>query len=738
MKKKRSIRLINAGDILLTILCLIGMAVALYLFWDDLNVSLAKQDEAPIAVVYFKQNTVQRRMVDRNLWERVQTSALVYEGDRIRTSELSEAVTVFADGTEIEIHENTLIQIYTQKEKAAIDFISGAITASTSGVEDETTDGRLLVKTGDKVVELNSGTVTSIAAPVSSSGKDAADKASVAVTVTKGSASVRDAQKSDSYQETAAAKSVMNVAQNSLDNLGTTARQMLATARAAAGETVSEELVAPKQVVRSGEVSLVKTVVTDQADDETAEESVSVEKRKATLYLPVSSTTVRVEQGVMPIIQTKWESNTDLTFEFARNASFTKTLFTRTYPSYQTQSYISLEDYAEPGSLFWRAYFAGDPDSIFAMGVVLVQNAPDESEQEMIDRVLNDEQSVPLKDEPDTQEEAIKAEAIRKEEEERKAREEAARLDAQREAERIEAERKAAEEAEAARLAAEKAEEERLAAEKAAEEEALRKAEEERLAAEREEQARLEAEREAAEKALTERRLAAARAAEEKRLAAEKAAAEKAAAEKAAQERAAKAEAERIAREEAERKAQEEEARRLEAQKRLEEEQARVAAQKKAQEEAARLEAERLAEQKRLAEEKLAAEQAAQLAAQREAFAASSVTLREPAAGKVLDDAFFDTNRSLTFSWTPVANASSYEVIIKQKGLFSKTILDRTVSSTSFTLRTLSDLDEGEFEWTVIGKMSDGTQSKPASGSFTVHLEPLEDIELDTSGLFHR
>ena len=733
MKKKRSIRLINAGDILLTILCLIGIAVALYLFWDDLNVSLAKQDEAPIAVVYFKQNTVQRRLVDRNLWERVQTSALVYEGDRIRTSEMSEAVTVFADGTEIEIHENTLIQIYTQKEKAAIDFISGAITATTSGIEDETTDGRLLVKTGDKVVELNSGTVTSIAAPVSSSKKDAADKTSVAVTVTKGSASVRDAQDSDSYQTVASAKSVANAAQNSIDNLSVTARQMLAAARTAAGETVSEELIAQPQVVRSGEVTLLQKDAT-----ESAVAGISAEERKATLYLPVSSTTIRVEQGVMPIIQTKWESNTDLTFEFARNASFTKTLFTRTYPSYQTQSYISLEDYAEPGSLFWRAYFAGDPDSIFAMGVVLVQNAPDESEQEMIDRVLNDEQSVPLKDEPDTQEEAIKAEAIRKEEEERKAREEAARLDAQREAERIEAERKAAEEAEAARLAAEKAEEERLAAEKAAEEEALRKAEEERLAAEREEQARLEAEREAAEKALTERRLAAARAAEEKRLAAEKAAAEKAAAEKAAQERAAKAEAERIAREEAERKAQEEEARRLEAQKRLEEEQARVVTQKKAQEEAARLEAERLAEQKRLAEEKLAAEQAAQLAAQRTAFAASSVTLREPAAGKVLDDAFFDTNRSLTFSWTPVANASSYEVIIKQKGLFSKTILDRTVSSTSFTLRTLSDLDEGEFEWTVVGKMADGTQSKPASGSFSVHLEPLEDIELDTSDLFHR
>lgn len=713
MKKKRSIRLINAGDILLTVICLIGMAIALYLFWDDLNVSLAKQDEAPIAVVYFKQNTVQRRLVDRNLWERVQTSALVYEGDRIRTSEMSEAVTVFADGTEIEIHENTLIQIYTQKEKAAIDFISGAITASASGVEDESAVSQLVIKTGDKVVELNSGSVTSIASPVYSSQKDG--ETPVAVTVTKGTASVRDALETDSYKGAAVARSVVNAARNSIDDLGMTARQMLASARVAAGSSVSEELLAPSKVVQAGEVSFVH-------DDETV--SGLAADRSATLYLPLSSTAIRLEEDIMPLIKVQWESNTALTFEFSDTAAFTKTLITRTYQPQQTQSYITLEDYASEGTLFWRAFFAGDPDSIFAMGVVLLQPAPEESKQEMIDRVLNDEGTVPVKDEPDTQEEAIKAEAVRKEEEERKAREEAARLDAQREAERVEAERRAAEEA---RLEAERIEAERLAAEQAAAE----KAEEERL----------EAEREAAEKALTERRLAAARAAEEKRLAAEKAAAERAAAEKAAAEKAAaakaaaeKAEAERLTRLEAERQAAEEAARKAEAQRRLEEEQARIEAQKKAQEEAARLEAERLAEEQRLAAERAAALSAAQ----REAFAASCTTLREPAAGKVLDDAFFDTSRSLTFSWVPLADADSYRLVIRQKGLFSKTILDRIVSDVSYTLRTLSDLDEGEFEWSVIGKMPDGTESKAASGTFSVHLEPLEDVELDTSGLFHR
>eukprot|EP01039_Chlorochromonas_danica_P007024 gene7024-7768_t len=151
------------------------------------------------------------------------------------------------------------------------------------------------------------------------------------------------------------------------------------------------------------------------------------------------------------------------------------------------------------------------------------------------------------------------------------------------EADRLEAERLAAEKAEAERLeaerlAAEKAEAERLEAERLAAEKAeAERLEAERLAAEKAEAERLEAERLAAEKAEAERL-------EAERLAAEKAEAERLEAERLAAE---KAEAERL---EAERLAAEKaEAERLEAE-RLEAE--RLAAEKA---EAERLEAERLA-----------------------------------------------------------------------------------------------------------------------------------------------
>ena len=225
---------------------------------------------------------------------------------------------------------------------------------------------------------------------------------------------------------------------------------------------------------------------------------------------------------------------------------------------------------------------------------------------------------------------------------ERKAAEEAARIEAERkaaeEAARIEAERKAAEEAariEAERKAAEEAarlEAERKAAEEAARLEAERKAAEEaaRIEAERkaaEEAARIEAERKAAEEAA---RIEAERKAAEEaaRLEAERKAAEEAArieAERKAAEEAARLEAERKAAEEAdrieaERKAAEEAAR-LEAERKAAEEAARLEAERKAAEEAARLEAERKAaeEAARIEAERKAAEEAARLEAERKA-----------------------------------------------------------------------------------------------------------------------
>ncbi|MCX7397091.1 MAG: protein kinase [Planctomycetales bacterium] len=248
-------------------------------------------------------------------------------------------------------------------------------------------------------------------------------------------------------------------------------------------------------------------------------------------------------------------------------------------------------------------------------------------------------------------EKAAVEEAARKkiEEEERVAREkvEAARKAAE-EAERkkAEEERIAREKAEAKRLAAEeavrkKAEDERIAKEKAeaerlaAEEAARKKVEDERLAREKAEAERVAAE-EAARKKAEDERLAAEEEArkkiEEERIAAEKTVAERLAAEEAARK---KAEEERIAAEkaEAERLAAEEAAR-----KKAEEE--RIAAEKAEAERRAAEEAARKAEEDRIAklraeEDRRIAEEAARIKAEEERIAAERVAAAERARAEI-------------------------------------------------------------------------------------------------------
>ena len=144
MKKKRNTKL-TARDVIIVLLCLAGIATTVFLYYKDVNATLEANSD-PIGVIYFKQNTAQRRLQGRNLWERLRVTSPIYEGDRIRTGELSEAAALFNDGSKIDIHENTLIQIFDNKDKV-LHFINGSISV----VSGEESKG-ISVQTGDKLI----------------------------------------------------------------------------------------------------------------------------------------------------------------------------------------------------------------------------------------------------------------------------------------------------------------------------------------------------------------------------------------------------------------------------------------------------------------------------------------------------------------------------------------------------------------------------------------------------------
>ena len=129
MTKKRNTRLkANIADILLFILCSLGAATALGLYYKDINSWSLKNNEVAVAKIYFKKNVVQRKFIDNDIWERVNQESPIYNGDKIRTAQDSEIHAQFEKtGTKIQLKENSLIQIFSNKKEKAIDFLSGEI-----------------------------------------------------------------------------------------------------------------------------------------------------------------------------------------------------------------------------------------------------------------------------------------------------------------------------------------------------------------------------------------------------------------------------------------------------------------------------------------------------------------------------------------------------------------------------------------------------------------------------------
>lgn len=124
MKKKRSTSS-RIRDSAVLVVCLLGSFLSLMLFWRDLNRTLSKVGETPIATITFKYRVAQRKFIDRLVWDRLRQSGPIYNGDVIRTADRAEASLRFADETEISIGENSIIQVYFNEEEGASTVFGG-------------------------------------------------------------------------------------------------------------------------------------------------------------------------------------------------------------------------------------------------------------------------------------------------------------------------------------------------------------------------------------------------------------------------------------------------------------------------------------------------------------------------------------------------------------------------------------------------------------------------------------
>jgi len=144
------------SDALMSVFCAAGFCFCLYFFWLDLNAAFSRLSEQPVGIITFRYNTVQRRFFDRVLWDRLRGESPVYQGDHIRTADLSEATVTFSSGDMVDLAPNTLIQIFIDNDEVHIDFSDGGIEVNALS--------EMSIVSGDNFFTVDAGSVLRAAA----------------------------------------------------------------------------------------------------------------------------------------------------------------------------------------------------------------------------------------------------------------------------------------------------------------------------------------------------------------------------------------------------------------------------------------------------------------------------------------------------------------------------------------------------------------------------------------------
>lgn len=153
MKKRNITSRLNKVDYLIFSFCSIFAVASLFLFYKDMNSFSIKQNEEPIATISFKENTVQRKLDNRNLWEKVNLACEIYNGDSLRTSSESKVIAAFLENdVKINLDENSMIQLFKNKKKDFIDFID--FIGGEIHIENTSSDAPIIIHAGTKAISI--------------------------------------------------------------------------------------------------------------------------------------------------------------------------------------------------------------------------------------------------------------------------------------------------------------------------------------------------------------------------------------------------------------------------------------------------------------------------------------------------------------------------------------------------------------------------------------------------------
>jgi len=148
-------------DLFIIVFFLFIAVVSLYLFRQDLLNTFRLQNVEPAGTVVIKKNTVQRRLGDRVIWDRLNTESPVYVGDLIRVADIS-AATLYIKGNSIELDENTLIRIVLSPDGEGLQII---MTSGTVAVFAEKGAEKVSINLNGKEVKSEPETVVRAVMP---------------------------------------------------------------------------------------------------------------------------------------------------------------------------------------------------------------------------------------------------------------------------------------------------------------------------------------------------------------------------------------------------------------------------------------------------------------------------------------------------------------------------------------------------------------------------------------------
>jgi len=329
---------LRTADIVVIVLCFVGTLTSLGLFWRDLFQTVQNRNALPLGIISFKYNTAQRRLTDRVLWDRLRQESPVYDGDIIRTADLSEATIRFGGGREINLTENTLIRIRMRAGDTEIDLTDGEVNLGASLKDERTDDERAAdVKAADG--KIAGGKTVDVK---TTGGKTTGGKSNDGKTGGKAGGKATDKSAGD--------KIVLNVGDKRVEAgsdavLSASAREKELAVQVAQGNAIFSGSGGQRRTVTAGTAVTVKT---------TGTESNAVSDKPAVIVSsPWSNAQFLAQrQGPLPITFT-WKkinipASEALQLEVSETRSFTQI--------YQSVSAAGSNARAElpPGAWFWR------------------------------------------------------------------------------------------------------------------------------------------------------------------------------------------------------------------------------------------------------------------------------------------------------------------------------------------------------------------------------------------------